>query len=50
MALLTLDSIKFLDYQQIMGLTLMTATLVLLANLLSDILYAWADPRVRLTN
>lgn len=50
MALLTLDSIKFLDYQQIMGLTLMTATLVLLANLLADILYAWADPRVRLTN
>ena len=50
MALLTLDSIKFLDYQQIMGLTLMTATLVLLANLLADVLYAWADPRVRLTN
>ena len=49
MALLTLDSIKALDYTQLMGVTVITATLVLLANLLADIMYAWADPRVRLT-
>ena len=49
MALLTLDSIKALDYTQLMGVTVITAALVLLANLLADIMYAWADPRVRLT-
>jgi peptide/nickel transport system permease protein len=30
-----------------MGLTLLTATLVLLSNLLADVLYAYADPRIR---
>ena len=49
MALLTLDSIKFLDYTQLMGITLITAALVLFANLLADILYVFADPRIRTT-
>ena len=35
------------DYPIIQGITLMSAALVLLANLLADILYAMVDPRVR---
>jgi peptide/nickel transport system permease protein len=35
------------DYPIIQGITLMSAALVLLANLLADILYAIVDPRVR---
>ena len=34
------------DYQVIMGITIITAALVLLGNFLSDILYAVFDPRV----
>ena len=35
------------DYPMQMGVALMSATLVLLANLLADVAYAVADPRVR---
>ena len=35
------------DYPLLMGVILVTATLVLLSNLLADILYARADPRIR---
>ncbi|MBI3941899.1 MAG: ABC transporter permease [Chloroflexi bacterium] len=35
------------DYTTMMGLLLITAILVLLGNLLADIAYAWADPRIR---
>ena len=36
------------DYPLILGTILVTATLVLVSNLLADILYATADPRIRL--
>jgi peptide/nickel transport system permease protein len=36
------------DYPLIMGLTVATATVTLFASVLSDVLYAFADPRVRL--
>jgi peptide/nickel transport system permease protein len=36
------------DYPLIMGLTLLTATVVVLASLLTDLLYGLADPRIRL--
>jgi peptide/nickel transport system permease protein len=36
------------DYPLIMGTTLLWSSLIGLAILLTDILYAWADPRVRL--
>jgi peptide/nickel transport system permease protein len=46
--LLYLDSILARDYPTVMGLTVVTAIVTLLANLLADLLYAVADPRVRL--
>jgi peptide/nickel transport system permease protein len=36
------------DYPMVMGLTVVTALVTLFASLLADILYAFADPRVRL--
>ena len=46
MGKLFLDSILARDYPLIMGLTLFFSTLTLLGTLLSDILYAFVDPRV----
>ncbi|MDR2419482.1 MAG: ABC transporter permease [Treponema sp.] len=43
---LTIDSILSRDYPVLMGITLMAALLTLLASLLTDILYAVADPRI----
>ncbi|MEC7694586.1 MAG: ABC transporter permease, partial [Candidatus Thermoplasmatota archaeon] len=40
--------ITVLDFTVIMGVTLITAVIFLLANLIVDILYAVVDPRVRL--
>ncbi len=34
------------DYPVVMGLSTITAVLVLVSTLLADLLYAWADPRV----
>ncbi|CAN5794959.1 ABC transporter permease [soil metagenome] len=45
---LTLDAIFRQDYPLVLGATMFFALLVILGNLLSDILYALADPRVRL--
>ena len=47
MGLLGVDAINNRDYQVLMGLTLFTAVLVLLGNLLADILYSVVDPRIR---
>lgn len=46
--LLYYDAILTRDYPVVMGLTVATAIITLLASVLSDILYALADPRVRL--
>jgi peptide/nickel transport system permease protein len=46
--LLYYDSILSRDYPVVMGLTVITAVVTLLASLLADVLYAFADPRVRL--
>jgi oligopeptide transport system permease protein len=35
------------DYPLIMGVTLIYAVLIVLANILVDIIYMWLDPRVR---
>lgn len=48
MGRLFLDSIGYRDYPMVMGLLLFSAMLVLLGNLLADILYAVADPRISL--
>jgi peptide/nickel transport system permease protein len=46
--LLYFDAILGRDYPTILGLTVATAAVTLLASLLADLLYAAADPRVRL--
>jgi peptide/nickel transport system permease protein len=48
MGLLSLQAIQQRDYPVLMGLTFVTASLVLFGNLLADILYAFVDPRIRI--
>ena len=40
-------SISRRDYPVVMGITLLFAALVALANLLADLVYTWLDPRIR---
>jgi peptide/nickel transport system permease protein len=47
MGRLTLDAARQNDYTLIMGTTMMFAVLVLIANLITDIIYAVLDPRIR---
>ena len=49
MGRLFLDSLGYRDYPMVMGLLMFSAILVLLGNLLADMLYVVADPRMRLT-
>jgi oligopeptide transport system permease protein len=37
------------DYPLVLGVTLVYATLVLVSNLIVDLLYAWLDPRIRVS-
>jgi peptide/nickel transport system permease protein len=48
MGRLFLDSIGYRDYPMVMGVLMFSAVLVLLGNLLADLCYALADPRIRL--
>lgn len=48
MGRLFLDSISYRDYPVVMGLLMISALMVLAGNLLADMLYSVADPRVRL--
>jgi len=47
MGLLAIRAVSSRDYPLVMGIILVTAGMVLLSNLLADILYAVADPRIR---
>ncbi len=47
MGLLGIDSVFSRDYPTVMGITLLSAILVILGNLLADVLYAFVDPRIR---
>lgn len=40
------SSVRARDYPVVMGLSFITAVMVLFSTLLTDLLYAWADPRV----
>jgi peptide/nickel transport system permease protein len=40
------DAVLARDYPVVMGLSFITAVLVLLSTLIADLLYAWADPRI----
>jgi peptide/nickel transport system permease protein len=44
---LTVDALEKLDYPVLMGSVLMTSAIFVLVNILSDLLYAWVDPRIR---
>ena len=48
MGRLFLDSIGYRDYPVVMGLLMFSALLVLAGNLIADLLYVAADPRIRL--
>jgi peptide/nickel transport system permease protein len=48
MGMLAVRAVNARDYPVILGVIMVTATLVLVSNLLADILYAVADPRIRL--
>ncbi len=47
MGQLSVQAIQQRDYPVLMGLTIMISIIVLTANLLADVLYAYADPRIR---
>ena len=47
MGKLSVDSAITKDYPTLMAITFITAIIVLTANLLTDIAYAWVDPRIR---
>lgn len=47
MGRLFLDGVESRDYPLIMGMTLILAVVILAANLLTDIVYAIVDPRIR---
>lgn len=44
---LTIDSILGRDYPTVMGLNILAAVIVLAANLITDIIYAFVDPRIK---
>jgi peptide/nickel transport system permease protein len=47
MGSLLVEGVAGRDYPLIMGISLVVGITVLLANLLTDIAYAFADPRIR---
>jgi peptide/nickel transport system permease protein len=44
---LTIDATRAFDYPILMGVLLITAIMVVLANLLADLAYAFVDPRIK---
>lgn len=48
MGRLFVDSLGYRDYPVLLGIMMFTAILVILGNLIADVLYAAADPRIRL--
>ncbi|MBF8289127.1 MAG: transporter permease [Chloroflexi bacterium] len=44
---LTIDGIRNFDYTILMGVLMITSTIVVMANLLADIAYAFVDPRIK---
>jgi peptide/nickel transport system permease protein len=46
---LAIDSINYRDFPMVQGVILVLALAVLIANLVTDVLYAYIDPRIRYT-
>jgi peptide/nickel transport system permease protein len=42
-----MDAIHNADYPVLFVIVMLAATVSIIGNLIADILYAWADPRVR---
>jgi peptide/nickel transport system permease protein len=47
MGLLAMRAVNSRDYPLVLGVIMVTATMVLLSNLIADLFYAVADPRIR---
>lgn len=47
MATYSMTGINFRDHPVLMGMNFVSSSLVLLANLVTDVAYAWVDPRIR---
>ena len=47
MGRLGVESVNGRDYPIIMAVTMLSAVLIIVGNLLADVAYAWADPRIR---
>ncbi len=47
MGLLFFEAVLSRDYPLVMGITVIGAILTLVGNLIADLAYAWADPRIR---
>jgi peptide/nickel transport system permease protein len=45
---ITVDALDSFDFPLVMGAVLLTAFIFILINLLTDLIYSWLDPRVRL--
>lgn len=45
---LTVDALEKLDFPVVMGSVLLSSFFFIIINMLADLLYGWADPRVRL--
>jgi len=44
---LAIDAVAGRDYNMLMALNLVGATMVLVSNLVTDVIYAYVDPRIR---
>jgi peptide/nickel transport system permease protein len=47
MGMLAVRAVNARDYPLVLGVILVTAAMVLISNLIADLLYAMADPRIR---
>jgi peptide/nickel transport system permease protein len=47
MGKLYFEAVNTLDIPLVMGFLLINVVLIILANILADVLYAFADPRIR---
>jgi ABC-type dipeptide/oligopeptide/nickel transport system permease component len=47
MGLLFIDGVGARDYFLLMGILLITSTIIVIFNLVADVLYAVVDPRIR---
>ena len=50
MGRLAVDAAVQRDYPLVMGITLMVSAVVIASNLVVDLIYGWADPRIRVTD